>query len=248
MYRLLMVIFALTLVSCKSSPDYLISQQLTSQYKNVGFVTFRMESQLAFFQADMETFYRPRITEALQDLGFQVVDASRLYEVMEALEKDAPGLFNPNTGQKNSELENELFIKAMQQVKQELNLDAFLFAGVDAVRANFSNNLLLGHYARWYGQSEVYLADGVDAGAVLSTLFTQEEGYLPGARLYLRFRDGQNNILSVGSGGIELLARYDDDGEIEPKTSDYLFDDKAQLAEALDFALEDLASHKSRKK
>jgi hypothetical protein len=196
----------------------------------------------------METFYRPRITEELRDLGFQVVDASRLYEVMEALEKDTPGLYNPNTGQKNSELENALFTQAMQQVKNELNLDAFLFAGVDTVRANFSNNLLLGHYARWHGQSEVYLADGVDAGAVLSTLFTQEQGFLPGARLYLRFRDAQNNVLSVGSGGIELLARYDDDGEVEPKTSDYLFDDQEQLANALNLALQDLASHKSRKK
>ena len=248
MYRLAIVIFALTLMSCKSSPNYLNSQQLTSQNKNVGFVTFRMESQLAFFQADMETFYRPRITEELRDLGFQVVDASRLYEVMEALEKDTPGLYNPNTGQKNSELENALFTQAMQQVKNELNLDAFLFAGVDTVRANFSNNLLLGHYARWHGQSEVYLADGVDAGAVLSTLFTQEQGFLPGARLYLRFRDAQNNVLSVGSGGIELLARYDDDGEVEPKTSDYLFDDQEQLANALNLALQDLASHKSRKK
>jgi hypothetical protein len=248
MYRLAIVIFALTLMSCKSSPNYLNSQQLTSQYKNIGFVTFRMESQLAFFQADMETFYRPRITEELRDLGFQVVDASRLYEVMEALEKDTPGLYNPNTGQKNSELENALFTQAMQQVKNELNLDAFLFAGVDTVRANFSNNLLLGHYARWHGQSEVYLADGVDAGAVLSTLFTQEQGFLPGARLYLRFRDAQNNVLSVGSGGIELLARYDDDGEVEPKTSDYLFDDQEQLANALNLALQDLASHKSRKK
>lgn len=248
MYRLFIVVFALSLVACKSSPDYMNSQQLTTEYKNVGFATFRMESQLSVFQSEMNAFYHPKITSALQDLGFQIVDASKLYEVMEALEKDAPGLYNPNTGQKIAELEAQLFTQAMAQVKEELNLDAFLFAGIDSVRATFSNNLLLGQNARWYGQSEVYLADGVDAGAVLGALFTQKEGYLPGARLYLRFRDAQNNVLSMGSGGIELLARFDDDGEVEAKTKAFLFDDEAQLSNALDLALKDLASHKSRKK
>jgi hypothetical protein len=92
------------------------------------------------------------------------------------------------------------------------------------------------------------LSDGVDAGDVLGSLFVQKTGYLPGARLYLRFRDPNNNLLSLAGGGIELLARFDDDGKVQTKTSDKLFDEEDELLQALQFAFNDLASHKQKKK
>jgi hypothetical protein len=54
--------------------------------------------------------------------------------------------------------------------------------------------------------------------------------------------------LSLAGGGIEFLARFDDDGKVQTKTSDKLFDEEDELLQALQFAFNDLASHKQKKK
>nr|WP_136252737.1 hypothetical protein [Ningiella ruwaisensis] len=246
MIRFIPLLFLLFLSACKSTPNYLNTDTLVAQYNRIGYVNFTTTSELTYFQPYLENFYSERVQNELRSLGFDVVDASALFNVLSELENKTDNLYNSNTGQLNEELHNQLFIEALETLKSQLNIDAFLFVGVDIVPAHFSNNVFSGYNASWWGQSEDYLAEGVDASEVLGSLFVNKTGHLPGARLYLRFRDAQNNIISFGGGGIELLARFDDDGELETKKPELLFDNESQLIEALNFAFENLASHRQK--
>jgi hypothetical protein len=246
--RILIVIFIIALSGCKSSPQYLNTNTLIDQYPTIGLLTLSTESSLDPFRPELTAFYQTKIETELMSKGFRVVNADVVRDFQTEFEENSTGLFNANTGQRNETLANELFVKALQRAATELQVDAFVFIGVDTVKATFSNNIFSSYVASWYGQEETYLSDGVDAGDVLGSLFVQKTGYLPGARLYIRFRDPNNNLLSLAGGGIELLARFDDDGKVQTKTSDKLFDEEDELLQALQFAFNDLASHKQKKK
>lgn len=148
----------------------------------------------------------------------------------------------------NEGLDTALFIEALRTFKKENQIDAFAFVGVDVVKAYFSNNIFSGYVASWWGQEESYLLDGAGAGDVLGSLFVDKHGYLPAVRFFIRFRDENNKLLSVGGGGIELLARFDDDGNAQYKTPEKLFDDTEELNNALMLAFKDLASHNRKSK
>lgn len=242
------VLVLLTLSACKSTPNYISTNDLKTNYNKIGVVSFSARDNLDPFLPQLQSFYQSKIEGAFQQRGFTIVNADRIYDIKSELEKQSTERYNPVTGQLNEELDEQLFKQALQQFQKETGVTAILFPGVDVIKATFSNNLLMGYSAKWAGQSEDYLVDGTGTTEVLGSLFVNKNGYLPGARLFLRFRDTNNNILSVGEGGIELLGRFDDNSEVQYKQADKLFDDEAQLAQALELALTDLDSHKSRTK
>jgi len=249
MNKLLVFILVLFAVSgCKSTPDYLNTKSLVTNYQTVGLVSFDVPEGLEYFAPKLKQFYKPRIETELEKAGFKTVDASSFYKRLKELKKETPDLYNSNTGQINEALYDQLYNQALRETKEKLNVDIFLFAGIDITQAHFSNNFLLGYTADWYGQSEDFLEDGVDAGDVLGSFFVEKTGHLPGAYIYLSFKDTEYKDLSFVGGGIELLARFDDDGNAKMKTVEYLFDDEAQLANALDLAFTHLANIKQRKK
>ena len=246
--KIFIVCIVLALTACKSSPKYLNTSELVQNSPSLGVVTFAARDGLDVHQTNLETFYQTRVEKALQKQGFSIVKADRIYEIKNTLMENIQGLYNENTGQLNETLDAKLFGQALTTFSRETGVDAFVFIGVDVVRANFDNNFLTGYKAKWSGQEEDYLDEGVGTSDVLGSLFVNKSGYLPAARFYIRFRDKDNALLSLGAGGIELLARFDDNGEVKYKEPGKLFDDEQQLQQALIIALEDLASHKASKK
>ena len=195
----------------------------------------------------MADHYKTPIKKALEDRGFQVVDASEVYDLYYQLLDNADNLYDPLTGQENENLRNEIWKKALAKTKAKLGISAFVFAGVDTVRAEFTNSILLGHVAKWYGQEESYLEGGADGGDIFVSLFQNEEGYVPGSRLYIRIRDEHDTLLTTGSGGIELVAQFNSDEEIIVKDADKLFKDPTKLDNALQFALKTIDTWKTKK-
>lgn len=246
--KILFISIILLLTGCKSSPKYMNTNELVQKAPSLGVITFAARDGLDSHQETLESFYQERVENALRDKGFSVVNADRIYEIKDTLVENTQGLYNENTGQLNEELDTKLFTQALSSFSEEAGVDAFVFIGVDVVRANFDNNFLTGYKAKWWGQEEDYLEDGVGASDVLGSLFVNKTGYLPGARFYIRFRDKENTLLSLGAGGIELLARFDENGEAKYKEPSKLFENEEELQEALIIALDDLASHKASKK
>lgn len=246
--KIFLISIILFLTGCKSSPKYMNTNELVQKVPSLGVVTFTARDGLDTYQEVLESFYQNRVENALRDKGFSVVNADRIYEIKNTLTENTQGLYNENTGQLNEALDTKLFTQALSTFSQETGVNAFVFIGVDVVKANFSNNFLTGYTAKWWGQEEDYLEKGVDASDVLGSLFVNKTGYLPGARFYIRFRDKENKLLSLGAGGVELLARFDDNGDAKYKEPSKLFDNEEELQEALIIALDDLASHKATKK
>ena len=246
--RYIYTIFILiTLSGCNSSPNYMNTAQLKSNHQILGLGGFYVEEELSYFEQQLADHYKTPIKKALEDRGFQVVDASEVYDLYYQLLDNADNLYDPLTGQENENLRNEIWKKALAKTKAKLGISAFVFAGVDTVRAEFTNSIILGHVAKWYGQEESYLEGGADGGDIFVSLFQNEEGYVPGSRLYIRIRDEHDTLLTTGSGGIELVAQFNSDEEIIVKDADKLFKDPTKLDNALQFALKTIDTWKTKK-
>ena len=241
------IIILVILSGCKSSPNYMNTGQLKANYQVLGFGGFYVEEDLTYFEKQLKNHYKAPIKKALEARGFKVVDASEVYTVFNQLLDNAENLYDPLTGQANENLRNELWKEALATTQTNLGVNAFVFAGVDTVRAHFTNSILLGHVAKWYGQEESYLEGGADGGDIFVSLFQNEQGYVPGSRVYIRIRDEKDTLLTMGSGGIELVAQFNSDEEIIVKDADKLFKDPAKLDSALQFALKTIDTWKTKK-
>ena len=247
MRLLLSFIFVLFLAGCKSSPTYLNTVQLKQQYQTIGYAGFYVEEGLEAHKTHLKSHLQAPIKAALVKKGFEVMDASQVYKTYQQLLDSADNLYDPLTGQENENLKNDIWKQALAQTKAELGIDAFMFMGVDVVRAHFTHNIFLGKVARWHGQEESYLSDSASTGDAILSFMQGKQGYVPGSRVYIRFRDEQNNLLSIGAGGIELVAQFNGDGEIEVKPADKIFKDTAKFDSAIQFALLELEKHKGKK-
>ena len=123
--------------------------QLKANYQVLGFGGFYVEEDLTYFEKQLKNHYKAPIKKALEARGFKVVDASEVYTVFNQLLDNAENLYDPLTGQANENLRNELWKEALATTKTNLGVNAFVFAGVDTVRAHFTNSILLGHVAKW---------------------------------------------------------------------------------------------------
>jgi len=243
-YILIIIFF---LGGCKSTPEYLNTEQLKKNYQTLGFGHFYVEKELRFFQKQLKNHYNTPIKVALEERGFKIVDASSVYDHYQELLQNSDNLYDPLTGQKNENMNNNLWKRALVKTKQELGIDAFVFSGVDTVRAHFTNSLLLGYVAKWFGQEESYLVGGAGGTDVLTSFFQNQKGYLPGSRVYIQVRDEKDKLLTMGSGGIELISQFNSDEEIVTKTPDKLFKDQSKLDGALKFAMETIDTWKAKK-
>jgi len=246
MRLLLSFVFVLFLAGCKSSPTYLNATQLQQQYQNIGYAGFYVEEGLESHEAHLKSYLQEPLKAELIKKGFNVIDASQVHETYRALLANTDNLYDPLTGQENENLKNDIWRQALAKTKAELGLDAFMFMGVDVVRAHFTHNIFLGKVARWNGQEESYLSDSASTGDAILSFMQGKQGYVPGSRVYMRFRDEQENLLSFGAGGIELVAQFNGDGEIEVKPEDKIFKDTAKFDSAIQFALREFESHKGK--
>ncbi len=230
------LLFLLTfmLVGCKSTPNYLTAEQLKSNYHKV-MVFENSSDEIRPLYSIISQFYDPKFTRLMAKHQIEFVDSSRYFEVYEQLKaQEQDNLFDPNTGQKNSQLALKLRLIALSQVKEELQLDAFVQYGVKIRTAYFSTSGF-DFDADWDGVSEPYLLDGAGAGDVLASIFIKESGSVAALSFYIEFVDQELNTLSVGRGGIELLAKYNGDKFVTKKVADVL-DQAEQLATAFELA------------
>ncbi|MEH8019450.1 hypothetical protein MN202_19625 [Rheinheimera muenzenbergensis] len=233
------------LVGCQStSPKYLSTDELKTNYPRLAVSDLLMPKELSDFREKIEPQVAPALRSELEKRGFVVVSADRLYQIRSELRKSATDLYDPVSGEYDELRGQEIWRKALQQAKSELNVDAFLFVGITVVSAHFSNNLGNMYNAAWDGQQEYALWQEHGVGSVLGSFFVQETGRLAATSLYIDISNESDTTLSFGAGGIELLNKFDENNKAKTKSADQLFNDPAVIQQALQRALNKIDTHK----
>lgn len=234
-------LMALLLTACQSTKvNYLNTEELKTNYPRLVALNFYTAPGLQDHHQRLKDLLEPQLHQALQERGFTLLSAERLYEINRELRAQETNLYDPVTGQRDELRSAEIWIEALQQTKQELNIDAFVFYGIHITRAHFSNSLGNMYQARWDGAEEDALDQGVGAGKVLGSFFVQRTGTLPGASFFIQFDNEFDQAISYGAGGVELIAQFDNDFNLVQKPLETLFQNQAQLDFALQRALQQI--------
>lgn len=249
MKNIFLILAVLLLTACQTTKvNYLNTTELQTNYPRVMAFNPRMEPGLEMHKTTLRTYIEPKIKATLQAKGFEFVSSERFYEIHSQLRDAEPNLFDPLTGQRDEVRSNEIWQKALQQAKSELNIDAFVYYGLVVRKAFFSNNLINMYVASWDGQEEPALADGVGAGKVLGSFFVQTNGSLPGLSVFVSFEDEFDQTMSFGAGGIELLAQFNNDKDVVYKSFETLLQNRQQIDTAIERAFSQIDNYKKKQK
>ena len=166
------------------------------------------------------------IADRLSALGFSVIPSLVYEELWTRIVEESGGFFDPYTGERYE----QRFQTAVEQLKQELrdrfDPDALVYPEIWAVEAQ---NLY--GTAMWDGASQ----SAQKMGALVMAL-----------SLIVTIEDLDGNELYVNGGGIALAERYSWDlYHPVPAAPEQIFEDPERVVNAVDVALEPLASKRS---
>jgi hypothetical protein len=166
------------------------------------------------------------IADRLSILGFSVIPSVVYEELWTRIVEESGGFFDPYTGERHE----QRFQTAVMQLKQELrdrfDPDALVYPEIWLVEAENAYGT-----AMWDGASQ----SAARMGALVMAL-----------SLIVTIEDIDGNELYVNGGGIALAERYSSElSQTVPAAPGQIFEDPERVVNAVDVALEPLASKRS---
>ncbi|HEY2775789.1 MAG TPA: hypothetical protein VGK20_17235 [Candidatus Binatia bacterium] len=169
----------------------------------------------------------------LQLLGFTALAPDKAGEVFDRVRKESGNLFDPTTGERNKEKQDEADRKALAEVAERYHADAVLYSAVYPVKAAFRNGV-----ASWLGTSQRIETGGSLALRMLGGVTVS--GTVGATAIGVVIGDTTGKDLYSKAAGLESLASYGAGGFKEKPLSELFLDEQRNTA-AIDHALLELA-------
>ncbi len=221
-FILLVLVF---ITSCKSTkvPTHINSKTYFTNYNAVVLTGFVLPPQLKH-RADVKDHIKQKVTELFTTNGVKVIDESHYFSEFENQKKMAGGYIDEYTGKVNEDKRDAVRLAALNALKQTHGIDSVLFYDIRSRSAYFGD-----YRASWDGQSEPYEKNNSDVANFLSSIIFETSGKIPAISLMVFLEDVTGNELYKGAGGLQLIAKLNDDEEFESVPVKELLQDKALL-------------------
>ncbi|MCC2616829.1 hypothetical protein LJ739_11305 [Aestuariibacter halophilus] len=218
------------LSACKSTHRVAISgQEYLVNYKAIVLTGFSMPDALEY-RTDIRDYYASKVTDIFESRGIKVFDESLYFDEFEKQKALAGGYIDEYTGKVDTDKRNQIRQKTLQSLRATHGIDSVLFYDLRRRTAHFGD-----YRAQWDGQEEPYELSNSDLTNFLSTLVANTSGKIPALSLMVFMEDMDGKELYMGAGGVQLVAKLNDDDEFESIPVDKLLRDEAKL----DFSVEE---------
>ncbi len=167
------------------------------------------------------------IADRLSALGFSVIPSLVYEELWTRIVEESGGFFDPYTGERHEQRFQTAVEQLIQELHDRFDPDALVYPEIWAVEAQNLYGM-----ARWDGTSQ---SAHPRMGAIVMAL-----------SLIVTIEDIDGNELYVNGGGIALVERYNSElHQAVPAAPEQIFEDSERVVNAVDVALEPLASKRS---
>jgi hypothetical protein len=170
------------------------------------------------------------ITTELRRYGYTVVRPEEYTAVWNRLAVEMGGFEDPDSGGLDEKRMIAAMSRTIEELKAPFDLDAFLFAKITVVEAQFAAGT-----AVWDGADQKIET----AGPMTSFLSGSQRGVVDALSLVIDIRGADGAALYAGAGGIEVLTKVSGKEFVQVPRQE-LFTDKARNAGAAKIALKKL--------
>jgi hypothetical protein len=176
----------------------------------------------------IEAEFQALLEDELREAGLTVVPAAELLPIVNAAAAAKGGLFDPLTGERDKDKAKAVQADVFQKVEERYHPDAILQSALRVRKVPLS-----GDTASWDGTFEW--------GLVQSWWHAKGwRGSLPALSVVVWLVRPDGTGLYAKAGGLRLLSKIDEDGELAAVDRSQLFTEKARNAKAVHLALDEL--------
>ena len=224
-----------TLVACAGAPVVpydpfkVPRDQFRDSLKVVALAPIRAPSDMENPEP-IKARFAATVEARLRDAGLRVIPGVEVGPVLDAVDAELGGVFDPVTGKANEAKVKAVREEGARRLKDRLGADAVLRADIRVVMARLDHDV-----ARWDG-----VTDQAGAGFWKQFLSGTHSGRIPALSFVVRLVRADGTELYANAGGLRVIQRIGMGGKIEPVPQAEFFAEEGRNAEAIRIALEPL--------
>lgn len=229
------VIAAIFLSGCNATHKSSVTpEQYKTNFKIVLLRDLLVDEKLAH-KTDAIAHIETKLNTLLEKHGFSILPASLYNDTLASVAKQRGGYINTVTGNRDSAKYKAVRNETLNILHEKYNVTSMIMPQLRYRNASFGN-----YRAQWDGQEETYEQNNSDVTNFLSTLLVNTGGTAPALSLVVFVEDNNANQIYMGAGGIQLLAKVNDDNEFENIPDEQIMGDPLKLDFAINESLRKL--------
>lgn len=238
---LTIIVSSFVLSACNATHKSSVSPtQFKNNFKTIIVRDVYAEEGLRHKQDEI-AYIQSKVEDALNQRGYTLLPENVYMDMLDLVSEERGGLINTVTGKRDQAKYKAAVVETFKRLREDYAIDGVLHTELQVRKASFGN-----YRAKWDGQEEPYELNNSDMSNFLSTLVVNTGGTMPAVSLMVFLHDNQNNQIYLGAGGIQLLAKVDDDDEFVDIPDSQLMADKTKIDFAFNEAFRKLIDVKSQ--